>query len=106
MALNAFRAGSGSYQQVIPLQLAVTSIPPFNTAVETYATPVQGALTGLTVDSMCEVMVDSASSELAVNGLVPLQAQISATGVLQITWENLTNTTLAPGTIQVNLLVF
>ena len=103
---NQFRAGSGSYQQIVPLILSVSSVPAYSLSVETYSTPVTGSLTGLTVDSLSGAQADSASGFTSVSGLVLQEAQITATGVLQLTWQNFTGAAIAPGNIQIDLLVF
>ena len=105
MSQTSFRAGSGDYQAVRPLVLTVTAIPGLSTSVETFTSSniTTGAIGDLTTDSLCRAEF---ASPTTYPGLTIVESAITATGTLQITFVNVTGSTISPSSPQVNLLVF
>ena len=114
MAQTSFRAGSGSYQFIIPLTLTLSSIPGFSTSVETFTVAggniTQGALSGVDKDSVTTAEF-AAPTGANVTGLVLENSYItvaanSNVATLTLVIYNETSSTISPGSQQVNLLVF
>lgn len=109
MAFSSFRAGSGSYQQVRPLNLNITAVPGMTTVTETYSASGGiaaggGSIADFTTDS--QVTASFAIPTGALAGLIIDRADITATGVLQLTMTNVTISTITPAAgTQVNLIV-
>ena len=112
MSFTSFRAGSGSYQAVRPLNINPSSVPPGNVSVETFSVAQAniasggGSIADLTTDSLVEV---NWANPLAASlvGLVIVGSAISATGVLQLSTFNPTGSTISPAAgTQINLIVF
>lgn len=96
--MSQFRAGSGSYQQVIPVTLDPSSITSNNVSVETFA---PAGLAQLTTDSAVYVTAPSLEAGLAI-----IQSKITATGTIQLTIWNFSGSTVNPASQQFNVLVF
>jgi len=96
MATN--RAGSGSYQQVLSASITPSAIPANSTNVETFN---PSAWAAVTTDSWCYCKIPSLAA-----GAVVVDAQITATGTVQLTIENFTSSTITPVATTAQLLVF
>lgn len=92
---------------VINLVVTPSSVPAKATSVETFSVAngniVSGSIVGLPRGTPISVTWDNPATPSLV-GLVIVHAEISSTGVLQLTTENLTNALINPSpNIQLNI---
>jgi len=102
ITFNSFRAGSGSYQAVRPLNLTPSAVPPQTVSVETYSGSSigQSSIADLAADSNIYVSGPSLPA-----GLILISSRLLANQVLELTFENQTANTITPVAQQFNLLV-
>ena len=96
--MATYRAGSGSYQQVLSATINPSSIPANSIASETFN---PSAWSAITSDSWCMVQMPSLEA-----GVVILNSYISATGTVTIWFENATGSAIDPASQTAQLLVF
>lgn len=112
MAFTSFRAGSGSYQAVRPLQVNPSAVPANTVSVETFSVAQGniatsgGSIADLDKDSLVDVQWANPGAASVV-GLAIISSALSNKGELQLTTFNPTNATITPAAgIQLNVLVF
>lgn len=95
--MSTYRAGSGSYQQVLSATVDPSNVPSLGVTVETFN---PSAFAAITADSHCVCTMPALET-----GLVLIKGQITATGTVTLTIWNPTNADINPASQTLQLLV-